>query len=73
MAISLPLILDIEMSESMPYDLLGLADKVRKENERLPEYVIRRKVRDAIDRARRRKGCLGYENDLKECGVEPVG
>lgn len=71
--LSLPLILDIEMSESMPYDLLGLADKVRKENERLPEYVIRRKVRDAIDRARRRKGCLGYENDLKECGVEPVG
>jgi hypothetical protein len=71
--VSLPLILDIEMSESMPYDFLEIADKVRKENEGLPEYVIRRKVRDAIDRARRRKGCLGYENDLNECGVEPVG
>jgi hypothetical protein len=55
---SIPLILDIELSESMPHDLLQLADDVRRENEGLPEYVIRRKVRDAIDRARRKWGCF---------------
>lgn len=55
---SIPLILDIEMSESMPFGLIELADKVRQENEGLPEYVIRRKVRDAIDKAKRRWGCF---------------
>ncbi len=67
---TLPLILDIEMSESMPHDILEIADRVRNENEGLPEYVIRRKVRDAIDRARRRKGCFGYDNDLNENETE---
>ncbi len=61
--LTLPLVLDVEMSESMPHDLLDVADKVRNENDGLPEYVIRRKVRDAIDRARRRKGCFDYENN----------
>jgi hypothetical protein len=56
--LSLPLLLDIEMAESMPHDILEIADSVRNVNEGLPEYVIRRKVRDAIDQARRRKGCL---------------
>lgn len=55
---TIPLILDIEMSESMPHDLIQLADDVRRENEGLPEYVIRQKVRDAIDRARRHWGCF---------------
>jgi len=53
--LSLPLILDIEMTESMPYDIVGMADQVRRDNEGLPERVIRRNVRDAIDRARRSK------------------
>lgn len=53
---SLPIVLDIEMSESMPHDILYIAEKVRLENEGLPEYVIRRKVRDAIDRSRRHRG-----------------
>jgi len=55
---TLPLILDVELSESMPYDILEIADRVRTANEGLPEYVIRRKVRDAIDKARRRRGCF---------------
>lgn len=63
-SLSIPLILDIEMSESMPHDLLEVADKIRKENEGLPDYVIRRKVRDALDRARRKKGCLGDLDDM---------
>ncbi|MCK4681817.1 hypothetical protein KAT59_02170, partial [Candidatus Bipolaricaulota bacterium] len=56
---SLPIVLDIEMSESMPQDILQIADQVRRDNEGLPEYVIRRKVRDEIDKARRRRGCFG--------------
>jgi hypothetical protein len=54
---TLPIVLDVEMSESMPQDILKIADEVRRENEGLPEYVIRRKVRDAIDQARRRRWC----------------
>jgi hypothetical protein len=53
----LPIILDVEMSESMPHDIINISNEVRKENEGLPEYVIRRKVRDAIDKARREHGC----------------
>ena len=55
---TLPFILGIEMSESMPVDIVQLADDVRRENDGLPEYVIQRMVRDAIDRARRRRLCL---------------
>jgi hypothetical protein len=52
-----PIILDIEMSESMPINIMEISNEVRKENEGLPEYVIRRKVRDAIDKARRKYDC----------------
>ena len=59
--ISIPLILDIEMSESMPHDLLQLAEDVRRENEGRPEYVIRRMVRDAINKARRHMKCFDQD------------
>jgi hypothetical protein len=55
--LSLPPILDFELSESMPYDLVEMADRVRRENDDLPEFVIRRKVRDEVDKARRSRGC----------------
>jgi hypothetical protein len=60
--LTLPLLLDVEMSESMPHDIIQVADKVRRENENLPEYVIRRKVRDSVDKARRGHGCFGYSS-----------
>jgi hypothetical protein len=73
----IPLILDIELAESMPHDLLQLADSVRRENEKLPEYVIRRKVRDAIDKARRRRGCFlqnpVFENEEAEQSLRQYG
>lgn len=59
---TLPIVLDIEMSESMPQDILQIADQVRQDNEGLPEYVIRRKVRDEINKARRRRGCFGFSS-----------
>ncbi len=60
------------MSESLPYDILQIADDVRTENEGLPEYVIRRKVRDAIDKARRRHGCFGRSTVFDLDGTEPA-
>ena len=62
---SLPVILDVEMSESMPHDFLELAAEVRKKHAGLPDYAIRRTVRDEIDKARRRRGCLGHQEKSK--------
>ena len=54
----LPLLLDLEVFEFMPTEIVLQAEKVRKENQGLPEYVIRRKVRDACDRVKRLQGCM---------------
>jgi hypothetical protein len=71
--LKLPLILDVEMSESFPHDIIKIADSVRRENDGLPEYVIRRKVRDAIDRERRRHGCVGYSGIFDKDETEQDG
>ena len=57
---AMPILLDVEMSESMPHDFHRLAEEVRTENEGLPEHVIRRRVRDAIDKKRR----TGWERQV---------
>ena len=51
-ALLIPRLLDIEMSESTPHNILSIANSVRIEHQGLSEFVIRRKVRDAIDKAR---------------------
>jgi len=61
--LSLPVILDIELSDPVSLDIIGIADKVRREHEGAPEYVIRRMVRDAIDAARRRSRIYAQEAD----------
>jgi len=68
----LPLILDVEMSESFPHDIIQIADNVRRENDGLPEYVIRRKVRDAIDSARRRHCCVTRNGVFDYEETEPI-
>lgn len=63
---TLPLMFDLEVFEFMPTKFLEIAEKAREENQGLPEYVIRRKVRDACDRAKRKAGCitkLGLDSD----------
>jgi hypothetical protein len=50
---AIPLFLDIEMSESESHELVRVADEVRRDNAGLPEPVIRRNVRDAINKIRR--------------------
>jgi hypothetical protein len=52
----LPVLLDFEISHVVPPEILKVADEVRAQNEGEPEYVIRRRVRDACDRARRQIG-----------------
>lgn len=51
-----PLLMDIDMADSPSVEILNIAEDVREDNVDLPEYVIRRKVRDAIDRAKRSRG-----------------
>lgn len=71
--LSLPLILDVEMSDSISNDFMKIAEEVRKQNTGMPDHVIRRNVRDAIDRARRRRGCLGHlENERAGQDNEPL-
>jgi hypothetical protein len=52
----------------MPLNIVEIANTVRSENENLPEYTIQRKVRDAIDDARRRHECSSIVN--KPSGVD---
>lgn len=54
----LPVLLDLDISQVVPLEVLKVADEVRSKNVGQPEYVIRRKVRDACDRARRQIGSL---------------
>lgn len=52
----LPVLLDVDIYHVLPPEILAVAENVRKQYEGQPEYVIRRKVRDACDRARRLGG-----------------
>lgn len=54
--VNLPLLTDISMYESMPIELIELAERVRRESAGLDERVTRRRVRDALDDARLRPG-----------------
>lgn len=53
---ALPVILEGALLPVLPRELLNVAEKVRTDCKGLPEYVVRRKVRDALDDARRRIG-----------------
>jgi hypothetical protein len=52
----LPVSIDPSAVQGLTPELVELARTVRKEAEGLPEHVIRRRVRDALDAARRRTG-----------------
>lgn len=54
----LPVLLDIDFSVHLPEELLSLAEKVRMENDGAPEYLIKRKIRDACDQLRGKFGRL---------------
>ena len=52
----LPVLLDFDLSEAMPKEIIEIAEKVRRDNEGMPDIVIRRRVRDACDKAKRGRG-----------------
>lgn len=51
-----PVSVDAGLIQHLTPELIALADKVRDDSKADPEFVIRRKVRDSIDQARRRIG-----------------
>lgn len=55
---TLPVALDPALVDYLSPDLLEIARAVREDSRDLPEHVIRRKVRDALDQARRRIGIV---------------
>ena len=67
----LPVLLDLGVQE-VPADLLTVANTVRRDAADHSEQLIRRKVRDEIDKAKRRQGSIareglsGLENHIKE-------
>jgi hypothetical protein len=62
----LPVVLDLGRTEALPAELIAVANSVREEFKDLPEHIIRRKVRDALDAA---KGRLG---EIAEGGLQEI-
>ena len=58
---TLPIALDVGLFVELPADLLSEAERIRKEAGDLPEHIIRRRVRDCLDAAKRRPGRMVEE------------
>lgn len=58
---SLPIALDMGSFAELPSDLLDEAERIRQEAGNLPEYIVRRRVRDCLDSAKRRPGQMSRE------------
>lgn len=58
---TLPIALDVSSFAELPVDLLNEAERIRKEAGDLSEYIIRRRVRDCLDKAKRRPGRIVEE------------
>ena len=58
---SLPIVLDVGVVEELPEDLMREAKRIRLEAGGLPEHIIRRRVRDCLDAAKRRRGRIMAE------------
>ena len=58
---TLPVALDMDAPEDLPDDLLAEAARIRSEAIGLSEHIIRRRVRDSLDKAKRRRGRIMVE------------
>ena len=58
---TLPIALDIGSFAELPSDLLNEAERIRREAGDLPEHIVRRRVRDCLDSAKRRPGHMTRE------------
>lgn len=59
--VSLPIALDTGLVAELPSDLLDEAERIRRDASDLPEYIVRRRVRDCLDAAKRRPGHMVEE------------
>ena len=57
---ALPLLMELGSTRYFTEELLAEAEAVREELQGMPERVVRREVRDRMDRARRRVGPIAY-------------
>ena len=56
--LSLPVVIDLSVTDYLPPELIDIAEKVREEAKDCPEHIIRRRVRDRLDAAKTRKGTI---------------
>lgn len=59
--LGLPIGLDIDTFEGVPAELLIQAERIRQDSSDLQEHIVRRRVRDHLDAARRRRGRVSEE------------
>jgi hypothetical protein len=70
--LTLPVVIDLTVTDYLPPELIDVADKVREEAKDCPEHIIRRRVRDKLDAAKMRKGTIAdggigvMQQELKE-------
>lgn len=62
----LPLLVEVGALDFLPTRLLQIAERVRSELDGLPEHVIRRRVRDALDAARLRMGPMAQRGSFDD-------
>jgi hypothetical protein len=67
----LPVFLGNGIVPLVPKELLEIAERVRAENDKAPEYLVRRRVRDQLDKARLRLGpvSVGGLDDVERAYV----
>ncbi len=58
---TLPIALDMGSFAELPSDLLDEAERIRREAGDLSEHIVRRRVRDCLDSAKRRPGHMTRE------------
>ena len=58
---TLPIALDMGLFAELSSDLLDEADRIRRESGDLSEHIVRRRVRDCLDSAKRRPGHMTRE------------
>ena len=57
----IPVVLDRTLLEVLPHELIEHAEMLRAQAIHMPERVVRREIRDALDKAKRRLGHVTHE------------
>ncbi len=63
---TLPLILGRQLIEELPTELIDHLERIRKDNTDLPIRIVKRRIRDELDKARLR------ERDIARGGIHAV-